>query len=182
MAHLAQREFCKTIKQTQSEHFENRYVLDCGSLDVNGNNRYLFDNCRYIGCDLGEGKNVDVISPIHELEYNNETFDTIISTECFEHDMYLRESILNIVRMLRSGGLFIFTCATDGRKEHGTVKTSTEKSAPLLKNISYEWGNYYKNVNEGMIRDIIDVDNVFRKYEFTVNQYPPDLYFWGIKV
>lgn len=171
MAHLNQRNFCKEVKKQFPSYFKNKKVLDCGSLDVNGNNRYLFDNCKYTGIDIGEGKNVDIVSKIHEFKGK---FDLIISTECFEHDMYYEKSLQNIVSMLNSGGLFLFTCATHGRNEHGTAQTNLS-SAPLL---SGEWSNYYKNLAESDIKQAIDI-NVFKEYQFRVNLL--DLYFWGIK-
>ena len=63
----------------------NKLVLDIGSLDINGNNQYLFEDCQYTGIDVGVGKNVDIVSKAHELKMPSGTYDTIISTECFEH-------------------------------------------------------------------------------------------------
>jgi SAM-dependent methyltransferase len=151
--------------------------LDCGSLDINGSNRYLFENCEYIGIDIGEGKNVDIVSLIHEFNGDDESYDTIISTECFEHDMYYKESIKNIIRLLKPGGLFIFTCATTGRPEHGTINTSITDS-PLLKG---EWSKYYKNLTEEDIRDIIIMENIFIDFKFSINKNHKDLFFYGIK-
>ena len=94
MAHEAQQLFCLEVRDKYPDAFKNKRVLDCGSLDINGSNRYLFDGCTYIGIDLGPGKNVDQISLIHEFT-DPEGFDTIISTECFEHDMYWDKSLRN---------------------------------------------------------------------------------------
>ena len=92
MAHLEQRVFLTGLKNKFPERFKNCNVLDVGSLDINGNNRYLFSEYKYIGVDVGPGKNVDVVSKGHE--YNSEDlFDIVISSECFEHDMYYAETI-----------------------------------------------------------------------------------------
>ena len=120
MSHLEQKRFCLSAKQQYPEYFEEKLVLDVGSLDINGSNRFLFQSCNYVGVDLLSGENVDFVSKAHELMLPDSTFDTIISTECFEHDKFYRESIINIIRMLKPGGMFIFTCATTGRPEHGT--------------------------------------------------------------
>lgn len=48
MAHQAQIDFCTKIKNKIPQFFSNLKVLDVGSLDINGNNRYLFDNCEYL--------------------------------------------------------------------------------------------------------------------------------------
>ena len=53
MAHKAQREFCDSVRVKYPEMFKGKKVLDVGSLDNNGNNRFLFENCEYIGIDVG---------------------------------------------------------------------------------------------------------------------------------
>ena len=172
MAHNEQAEFCNYVKSQFTEKFKGCSVLDIGSLDINGNNRYLFEDYKYIGVDLGEGRNVDVISRGHEFK-SNELFDIVISTECFEHDEYYGLTINNMYNHLKPGGLFMFTCATEGRPEHGTKRTSPQ-DAPFV-------GDYYKNLVESDIREIINIDEKFEKSQFLSRQSPADLYFWGIK-
>ena len=179
MAHVEQKEFCTKVKSLLPIYFDNKSVLDVGSLDINGSNRYLFDNCSYYGIDVGEGANVDFVSKAHEFWMPDETYDVIISTECFEHDMFYDLSIKNIVRMLKSDGLFIFTCATEGRLEHGTNRTSPE-DAPLLAGYG-EWSDYYKNLTEQDIRSVIDIEIIFKQFAFEINESSHDLYFWGVK-
>jgi SAM-dependent methyltransferase len=180
MAHKEQIDFCLKVKNNNPKYFKNIKVLDCGSLDINGCNRYLFTNCEYTGIDLGKGKNVDIVSKIHEFKGEDNSYDTIISTECFEHDMYYKESILNIYRMLKSGGLFIFTCATKNRPEHGTKRTSKIDS-PFTSNIE-EWSDYYKNLDEKDIREVINLDNKFKSYYIESVRGDNDLNFYGIKI
>ena len=124
-------------------------------------------------------RNVDIVSKIHEFMYPDESFNTIISTECFEHDMFYKQSLLNICRLLKPGGMFIFTCATTGRKEHGTRRTSVSDSP--FTSTTNGWSDYYQNLEENDIREAIDVDNIFSSYQFLVNSDMCDLYFWGIK-
>ena len=71
MAHPEQAVFCNSVKNQFSQKFSNADVLDIGSLDINGNNRYLFSNCTYTGVDIGQGKNVDVVSKGHEFSVLN---------------------------------------------------------------------------------------------------------------
>ena len=178
MAHPAQKDFCLSIKGRFEGRFIHQTVLDVGSLDINGNNRDLFLNCDYVGCDIAPGKNVTMVSEAHKLEFEDGFFDTIISTECFEHDKYYAESLQNIVRMLGDcGGLFLFTCATTGRSEHGTINKSPKDSPLTASKIG--WQEYYKNLTEKDIREAIDVDGIFREYEFRSEGV--DLYFYGVK-
>jgi len=91
--------------------------------------------------------------------------------------MHWKESLINIVRMLKSDGIFVFTCATTGRGEHGTRRTRPA-DAPLLKG---EWSDYYKNLTEVDIRSVIDIEDVFSAFKFSVDHNHRDLQFWGIK-
>ena len=172
---------CARFFSFQKDFFlkKDKFVLDIGSLDINGNNQEYFDNCNYIGVDIANGRNVDIVSKGHELGFPDQTFDIIISTECFEHDQYYEKTIQNIYRMLKSGGLLIFTCATTGRPEHGTRRTTPE-DAPLLQN-DIEWSDYYKNLTEQDIRNIFNVENNFSTFEFSTNEISYDLYFYGFK-
>jgi autotransporter strand-loop-strand O-heptosyltransferase len=183
MAHNEQRDFCSRMRNIFPEYFTNKKVLDIGSLDINGNNRFLFTDCDYIGLDVGEGNNVDVVSVGHLYDGPDEYFDTIISTEVFEHDMFYEKTIKNIIRMLKPGGAFIFTCASEGRPEHGTRRCG-EHCAPLLIQISEDWADYYKNLNEDAIKKIDGFTNIFPDGIFEYNdkcEIPGDLYFFGIK-
>lgn len=180
MAHTNQKDFCKKIRNAFPEYFKGKYVLDIGSLDVNGTNKYLFNSCDYVGLDIGEGPNVDVISVGHLYDAPDETFDVIISTEVFEHDMFYEQTIKNIIRMLKPDGFFIFTCASTGRPEHGTRRTDGG-SAPLLESISEEWADYYKNLTEDDFRKIDGFEDTFPGGWFEYNPDSCDLYFFGIK-
>lgn len=179
MAHQQQIDFCTSVRQRYPEFFNNRIVLDIGSLDINGNNQYLFDECLYLGIDLFPGKNVDLVSTGHSIHFPDESIDTIISSECFEHDQFYPDTLKNIIRMLKPGGAFIFTCATTGRPEHGTRRT-TPDDAPFIQSFG-EWADYYKNLEESDIRKELDVDAIFEQYEFSTNSESKDLYFWGLK-
>src|SRR5688572_9173960 len=106
MAHPQQSDFCLSVKKQFPELFKGVRVLDIGSLDINGNNRFLFEQAQYIGIDLGSGPNVSVVCEGHL--YDDEPFDVVISTECAEHDLHWRETALNAVRLTKAGGLFLF--------------------------------------------------------------------------
>jgi autotransporter strand-loop-strand O-heptosyltransferase len=181
MAHHQQQEFCTKISNEFPKYFTGKKVLDIGSLDINGNNRFFLTDCNYIGLDVGEGSNVDVVQVAHLYDAPDEQFDLIISTEVFEHDMFYQKSIQNIIRMLKPGGAFIFTCASTGRPEHGTRNSDGSWAAPLLANISEEWSDYYMNLTESDIRRIKGFEEAFPDGIFEYNSNPGDLYFFGVK-
>jgi SAM-dependent methyltransferase len=174
MAHKQQSDFCNYVRFKFPEKFTDVRVLDMGSLDINGNNRYLFTgDYSYIGVDIGPGKNVDVICRGHKYE-SDEMFDVVISTECFEHDEFYALTLKKMYDLLKPGGVFIFTCATTGRPEHGTTRTSPA-DAPFI-------GDYYKNLNEKDVREVMNIENVFSEHQFISREvFPQDLYFYGIK-
>lgn len=173
--HTEQKEFCQFVRTQYPQYFVNSKVLDVGSLDINGNNRYLFHNCQYTGIDVAPGENVHVVSKGHEYNAPDGYYDTIISTECFEHDKFYRDTITNIIRMLRQDGLFLFTCASTGRPEHGTRRTSPS-DAPLL---TGDWADYYKNLTKDNILSIPSVGLLSTQMFY--NNKTHDLYFYGIK-
>lgn len=181
MAHPEQRKLCMSVRARFPHFFNGCSVLDVGSLDINGANRYLFDNCSYVGIDIAAGKNVDIISLCHEFNPPRFSYDTVISTECFEHDRHWRLSIKNIVEnLVRPRGFFIFTCATNGREEHGTRRSKGYQS-PFTSVRDEEWSDYYQNLNENDIREAIDLNSNFSSYGFEVDNMHHDLLFWGIK-
>lgn len=181
MAHQHQQEFCLRVKSIFPEFFNNVNVCDIGSLDINGNNHFLFDNYSYLGVDIGRGRNVNIVSKGHEFKpIDGKKFDIVISTECLEHDMFWDKTIDNVCNnLVRDGGMFLFTCATTGRPEHGTASTTIHDS-PFTSNTEM-WSDYYMNLTEHDISQAIQLDKHFKIWRFYVNDISHDLYFWGIK-
>jgi SAM-dependent methyltransferase len=173
-------DFTTFIKSILKDFFINKTVLDVGSGDINGNNRFLFENCIYHGNDVINAKNVTIVSKTKDLPFENETFDTIISTECFEHDPEYRESFLKIYDMLKKDGLFIFTCASTGRAEHGTRRTTLFDSYGTIGNLS-DMSDYYKNLTEKDLNEVLNLNELFTVWNTYYCSSSKDLYFVGIK-
>jgi len=174
--HPVQQRWCEGIKERFPKYFKGKVVLDVGSLDINGNNRYLFEDCMYIGLDVIPGKNVNVVSIAHEYKASDGIFDVVLSTNTLEHDMYYRLTLQKMVRLLKERGFMLFSVATSWR-EHGTVNTTPNQSGTSQMGIA--WQNYYKNLSEEDIRSAIDPEKEFLQFEFSVEDR--DLRFWGIK-
>ena len=170
MSHQAQLDFVASLRFKFPEYFVGEYVLEIGSLNINGSIRPFFEKCTYVGVDLGEGADVDVVARGEDLTYDDGDFDVVASCECFEHNPEWVATLENMIRM--ASGLVFFSCATTGRKEHGTRRTSPW-DAPFC-------GDYYRNLTEEDVRQEIDL-SVFKRYEFSTNSDCHDLYFWGIK-
>lgn len=169
--HKQQIEYCQNVKSRFPEYFKGVYVLDVGSLDINGSNKYLFDDSEYAGLDMVQGKNVQIISQVHEYK-PGPIFGVVICTEMLEHDKHWKESIRSMYNLLCPKGLLLITCATTGREEHGTVKSKPEDSPATTE--------YYKNITEEMFEEAI-VDCSFLEKELISNKKIGDLYFYGIK-
>jgi SAM-dependent methyltransferase len=178
--HDQARNFTLYIKNSFPEFFENKRVLDVGSGDINGNNRFLFKDCVYDGNDVYPAPNVTVVSKTSALKFDDETFDTICSTECFEHDPEYQQSFQKIVKMLKPGGLFFFTCASTGRAEHGTRRTSPNDSYGTIGNIN-GWTDYYKNLTFQELDNSVNIKDTFSFYSAWYCPETKDLYFYGIK-
>ena len=177
MSHQSQLDFVAGIKARFPDYFTDKKVLEIGSLDINGSIRAFFDTTSYIGVDVGEGRGVDVVARGEDLVFPESYFDVVASCECFEHNPYWVETFVNMHRMAKPNGLVFMTCATTGRPEHGTTRTSPQDS-PLTVTNGWE---YYKNLTEQDFRKHIDIDSMFTEYEFVVGAPHPDLYFYGIK-
>lgn len=176
MAHQNQQDFYRRMKNNYPICFMNVRVLDVGSLDINGGTRQYFNPAYYIGIDLAPGKGVDVISPGH-LYDSGFLFDVVTTSECLEHDMYWPSTLKNMARLLRPNGLFVGTCATLGRPEHGTRRT-TPSDAPLLPE---GWNDYYMNLTERDIMSALDDCMNGGPMYFEINSETHDLYFYGFK-
>lgn len=144
MAHKTQRDNFAIVKKIYAEYFDTKKILEVGSLNLNGSIRTYFKDCEYIGCDVAEGKDVDIAIQGQNLEFPSNHFDVVISTECFEHNPYWIETLSNMLRMLKNDGMVIISCASAGRGEHGTARTSPEH-CPLR---SHEGWKYYKNLTK----------------------------------
>jgi len=178
--HYQARDFTLFVKQILSDFFKDKRVLDVGSGDINGNNRFLFENCEYDGNDVIEARNVTIVSKTKDLPFEDNIFDTIISTECFEHDPEYKESFLKIYNMLKPDGLFCFTCASTGRHEHGTRRTTPGDSYGTIGNI-VDMSDYYKNLTETDLNDVLQLNDLFSVWHTYYNSESKDLYFVGIK-
>lgn len=178
--HVQARDFMVFVKQILGEYFIDKRVLDVGSGDINGNNRFLFENCEYDGNDVIQAKNVTVVSKTKDLPFADSTFDTIVSTECFEHDPEYKESFIKIYNMLKPDGLFCFTCASTGRPEHGTKRTTPENSYGTI-GLLADMSDYYKNLTEIDLNDVLTLNDLFSVWDTYYNSKSKDLYFVGIK-
>lgn len=173
MAHFEQRDFFQKLQGKVPEAFSNAKVLEVGSLDINGTVRDFFDATIYVGADVAPGRGVDLVCNGEDLDYPDNSFDVTVSAECFEHNPEWVATFQNMWRI--SNNHVIVTCASEGRAEHGTSKSSPG-SSPL----TLHW-DYYKNITEQDFTEHFNLDEMFTDYSFEYNPVSCDLYFYGVK-
>jgi hypothetical protein len=82
--------------------------------------------------------------------------------------------------MLKPGGLFCFTCASIGRGEHGTRRTTPCDSYGTIGKLE-DMSDYYKNLTEKDLNEVLKLNNLFSVWDTYYNGKSYDLYFIGIK-
>ena len=172
-----QMRFVGEFARLTPQFFRNCKVLDVGALDINGSVRKFFRNCSYLGIDVGPGPGVDLVCQGQDYRGSDESFDTVVSCECFEHNPYWRETFQNMVRVCKPGGLVLMSCGSVGRAEHGTART-TPNASP---NTVAEGWDYYGNLSEKLLSVAFPLDEWFAGYGLWTNWWMYDLYFAGIK-
>lgn len=95
---------------------EGMKVAEIGSQNVNGSIRDFFsDAVDYTGVDFVEGTGVDVVlSDPYKLPFDDNSFDMILSSSCFEHSEFFWLSFLEIIRTLKPGGVFYLNVPSNG--------------------------------------------------------------------
>lgn len=176
MAHVQQFFFIETLRSFLPQYFENCKILEVGSLNINGSVRQYFSNCDYTGLDVGPGRGVDVVCPGEDFVAPSGHFDVVISCEAMEHNPNWRLTWLNMIRMLKPDGLMVLTCASIGRRQHGTEQFNPADSPLTLAKSQ----NYYLNLIADDFKSIVSLEAWFSQHGFHNDHQSYDLYFFGV--
>ncbi len=118
--HLSSLQHVERLVGQYLEGMPTLKIVDIGSYDVNGSYKQFFDRpgWQYVGVDLTSGPNVDVtlVSP-YRLPFASYSIDVIVSGQAFEHIGFFWLTWLEMVRVLKPGGL-IFLLAPSRGYEH----------------------------------------------------------------
>jgi SAM-dependent methyltransferase len=92
-------------------------VLEVGSCNVNGSVRELFPT-PYTGIDIVQGPGVDIVVEDGSIPFEDETFATVVSTEMLEHALDPVFAFMEMVRVLKPGGILLVTARGNGFPRH----------------------------------------------------------------
>jgi SAM-dependent methyltransferase len=101
------------IESVEKEEFEDKRVLEVGSMYINGSVRPLIERfCspkEYVGVDIESGKFVDLVLPAGRLvEYfGPESFDVVIATGMLEHVQDWELVVNNLKSVVKRGGYIL---------------------------------------------------------------------------
>ena len=85
---------------------ENSKILEVGSQNVNGSLRDHSKSKDYTGLDFVEGQGVDIVlKNAYSYPFENNTFDAVVTSSCFEHSEMFWLSFLECIRVLKPEGV-----------------------------------------------------------------------------
>jgi SAM-dependent methyltransferase len=124
-------------------------VIELGSRTVAGDWPYsgpvrpMFGDARYLGVDITQGPNVDVVADAANfpkvLDWLPFTpVDTVVCCETLEHTEEAEAICANAHRLLMPGGVFIVTTAGIGRAPHSAVDGGPLRNGEFYRNVSPE--------------------------------------------
>ncbi len=116
-------EWCyEFVKQTFSYWPDAPRVLEVGARDINGSVRSICEPRakEYIGADIEMGKGVDVLADANNLtaQFEEESFDVVLSTEMVEHIDNWPTVFYEMMAVLKPDGLLILTTRSIGFEIH----------------------------------------------------------------
>jgi len=95
---------------------ENLQIAELGSQDIQGSMRSIKPvTSTYVGYDFVEGTGVDVVlTDKIKLPVEDNTYDIVVSSSCFEHAPLFWLNFLEVMRILKPSGLFYMQAPSNG--------------------------------------------------------------------
>lgn len=109
----------RTFKLFQDFYFPNNFsfdVLEIGSQNFNGGLReFKRTNMNWFGIDLSEGPGVDrVICVGEQLPFPDESFDLVLASSVFEHDIQFWNTFIEMIRVTKKHGITLLMMPSQG--------------------------------------------------------------------
>ena len=109
---------CQQFFDVYAENFptNSAKIVEIGSQDINGSLRSCApSHLEYVGVDFVNGKGVDVVlDDPYKLPFASDSIDIALSSSCFEHSEMFWLLFLEIMRILKPGGLFYLNAPSNG--------------------------------------------------------------------
>ncbi len=103
-----ERELLRKQVKTYGDKYVSGKVLNVGS---GTSERYSFQNnaSEYVRMDIAPGPNIDVVGRAEEIPFPDDSFDTVVSTQVFEHVENPELAAAEVIRVLAKGGRLLIT-------------------------------------------------------------------------
>lgn len=130
----------KKMAEFAKEHDqEGKTVIDIGSRDINGTYRNLFLKSTYIGVDIVEGRNVDMIIDSEEWD-DLKDVDMVISGQTLEHVEDIPKLMKSIFNVLKTDGIICIIVPSFGPPHHDPSwieNISTERMTKVVSDAGF---------------------------------------------
>jgi len=130
--HFEDRLFWQRCSDKYSRYFSNpSKAIEFGSLNITGSIR---DWCRcsdYTGVDWIAGSCVDLVCFAHEVPFERETFDTVLSASMLEHDPFWYASLTKMVDVMKKDGMLAISWGATRNPVHCLESSPDGKFHPL---------------------------------------------------
>lgn len=95
-------------------------IYEFGALQLPGfeefaNLRPFFKGKSYVGCDMREGRGVDKVLNLHDIDVPDESVGTVITLDTLEHVEFPHKALSEIYRILKPGGMVVLSTVLDFR-------------------------------------------------------------------
>ncbi|MFZ5559786.1 MAG: class I SAM-dependent methyltransferase [Patescibacteria group bacterium] len=152
-------------------HYIKGKVLDVGAGSFS---RYegLFNCSEYIKMDVEKGNNVDIVGRAENIPFKNESFDSVVCTEVFEHLEDPYKAAGEIYRVLKRGGYCLITtpqtCELHEEPKDffrytnfGLKKIFTVQGFKVIK--CEQRGGFFTTIAQQKMRYLVDRLNLYQK-------------------
>jgi len=117
--HFENRLFWQRCAQRYPHYFNDpSRVVEFGSFNINGSIRDWCNCSDYTGVDWIAGPCVDLVCFAHEVPFEPETFDTVLSASMLEHDLYWEKSLAKMVEVMKRDGILAISWGASRNPPH----------------------------------------------------------------
>lgn len=185
MHRKAAQSFVERTRQQFPAHFaDHKRVLDMMGKEATGANRHLFDATCVIE-DAAE----------HGIDECG-VYDTIVATNCLEHDQSFVRTLRHLVRLLKPGGLFVMACAAPERSGRASTRLPMGASVPSaggarerairdakakIARCGHVYPTYFCPLSAEDVQRAVPVHLYFDRLSFESDREIHALFFWGVR-